>query len=198
MLRNFVLGASLLLAMTAGAQSQCKKSDCPHHSWMESNVWNNGWNVAAHSSINAKEFHEQYEKNREVWDAMFAYLAKIDLDTLSLGRIDIVPGRCYIKMSEYVPRESEKVNIEQHHNWIDLQYTLSGNEKMGYAKDVTVKHEYNPKKDVAHFNSDNVTYYKAGPEAFYLFFPTDYHQPSVIDGEPVTSRKLVCKIEYVH
>lgn len=186
----------ILITLSVGAQ--CKSENCEHRTWMESNQWNNGWNVAAHSSINAKEFHEQYEKNREVWDALFSFLAKTDLDTLSIGRIDIIPGRVYIKMSKYIPREADKVNIEQHHNWIDLQYTISGNEKMGYAHDVTVKHEYNPKKDVAHFNSDNVDFYKAGPEAFYLFFPTDYHQPSVIDGEPATSRKLVAKIEYIH
>ena len=82
MLRNLLVCAGMLLAMTLGAQ--CKDGACPHRAWMDSNVWNNGWNVAAHSSINAKEFHEQYEKNKEVWDAMFSYLAKVDLDTLSL------------------------------------------------------------------------------------------------------------------
>lgn len=180
-----------------GACCGAAKSDCDQ-SWMNSGAWNNGWRVAAHPSTNASEFRSQYEKNKELWDSMFSYLAKIDLDTLSQGRIDLVPGRCWIKMSEYTPRAAEDVNIEQHHNFIDLQYTIRGNEKMGVARDVTVKHEYNPKKDVAHFNSDSVDWYTAGPEAFYLFFPCDYHQPSVaLNAEPGVSRKLVCKIEYI-
>lgn len=166
--------------------------------WMESGEWNNGWNVAVHPSVNADEFYGQYTRNKELWDTMFSYLSTLDLDSLPTGRIDLVPGRCWIKMSEYTPRAAEDVNIEQHHNFIDLQYTLRGNEKMGYAYDVTVKNEYNPKKDVAHFTSDSVDWYMAGPEAFYLFFPTDYHQPSVrATDEPGMSRKLVCKIEYI-
>lgn len=95
MLRNLFVGVSMLLAMTLSAQSE--KENCPDRIWMQSNAWNNGWNVSAHPSINAKEFHEQYIKNKEVWDAMFSYLSTVDLDTLSIGRIDIVPGRCYIK-----------------------------------------------------------------------------------------------------
>lgn len=64
MLRNLFVGVSMLLAMTLSAQSE--KENCPDRIWMQSNAWNNGWNVSAHPSINAKEFHEQYIKNKEV------------------------------------------------------------------------------------------------------------------------------------
>ncbi len=193
MFRRVLAGAMLLIGL--GMSAQDKDAD---RAWMEGTSWNNGWNVKVHPSVNATEFADQYRKNKEVWDTMFRYLASVDLDTLSIGRVDLIPGRVWVKMSEYEPRTAENVNIEQHHNFIDLQYTLSGNELMGYAHDVTVKNEYNPKKDVAHYNSSDVTYHKAGPEAFYLFFPSDYHQPSVRgEGDVVKSRKLVCKIEYI-
>ena len=191
----FMLAAAFIAvaALTSG-----KPASADSRKWMESGEWNNGWNVAVHPSVNADEFYGQYTKNKELWDTLFSYLATLDLDSLPVGRIDLVPGRCWIKMSEYTPRAAEDVNIEQHHNFIDLQYTLRGNEKMGYGHDVRVKHEYNPKKDVAHFNADSVDWYVAGPEAFFLFFPTDYHQPSVrLTDEPGVSRKLVCKIEYL-
>lgn len=192
----YMLAAASLAA--ASLTSSRPAGDAEARRWMESGVWDNGWHVAVHPSVNPDEFYGQYTKNKELWDTMFSYLATLDLDSLPTGRIDLVPGRCWIKMSEYTPREENDVNIEQHHNFIDLQYTLRGEEKMGYACDVTVKNEYNPKKDVAHFNSDSVDWFVAGPEAFYLFFPTDYHQPSVRTSDnPGVSRKLVCKIEYI-
>lgn len=196
-----IIAAIAVAVVAAVALTSGRPAGSPEaREWMESGVWNNGWNVAAHPSINPDEFYGQYTRNRELWDTMFSYLATLDLDSLPTGRIDLVPGRCWIKMSESVPRAAEDVNIEQHHNFIDLQYTIRGNEKMGYAfGELAVKHEYNPKKDVAHFDSDSVDWFTAGSEAFYLFFPTDYHQPSVrTSDEPGTSRKLVVKIEYLH
>lgn len=166
--------------------------------WVEEKSWNNGWNVAPDKSINPIEFASQYAKNKELWDSMFIFLAESDLNEIALGEHQIVPGRCWATVSEYVPKTTNKGNIESHKKFIDLQYVLRGNEQMGLAKDVTVKKEYNPDRDVAFWYSQNITYYNAGPESFFLFFPSDIHQPSVHDGQETTqSRKVVIKIEYV-
>ena len=70
----------------------------------------------------------------ELWDAMFGFLAKTDLNALAIGNHDIVKGRCWVTISEYVPRLAENVKVESHRRFIDLQYTLQGNELMGLAK----------------------------------------------------------------
>jgi len=167
--------------------------------WLESGDWNHGWNIRPHSSVNASEFADQYRRNREVWDTLFKFLAETDLNTLAEGRHDLIPGRLWINMSEYTPKAANEQRIEQHHNYIDLDYTMRGNELMGLAHDVTPTDEYNDVKDVIHYASDNVDYYPTSPEEFFVFFPCDYHQPSVrAEGEPVTSRRMIAKIEYIH
>ena len=166
--------------------------------WIESGIWRNGFNVDPDVSVNIDEFKSQYEKNRELWDAMFGFLAKTDLNALAIGNHDIVKGRCWVTISEYVPRLAENVKVESHRRFIDLQYTLQGNELMGLAKNPEVLMEYNPAREVAFWTSDDISYYKAGPESFFLFFPSDIHQPSVRDdGAEEKSRKVVVKIEYV-
>lgn len=165
--------------------------------WLKDGKWTNGWDVAPDASVNAVEFAIQYERNKDLWDAMFRFLADTDLKTIGVGKHDIVPGRCWAIISEYVPKTAEQMKIESHKKFIDLQYIIEGKEKMGLAKDVTPRIEYNPEREVAFWHSDNVAYHKAGPESFFLFFPSDYHQPSVrVGNETTPSKKVVIKIEY--
>ena len=147
--------------------------------WMKSAVWSNGWTVSPHKSVNAVEFACQYHKNKDVWDAAFRFLAEHDLEALSIGNHVILEGKCWATVSEYIPKEVEKGNIESHLRFVDLQYVLWGN-------------------DVAFYTSSRIKHYSADAGSFFLFFPSDIHQPSVRGkGELVKSRKIVIKIEYV-
>lgn len=126
------------------------------------------------------------------------FLAEHDLEALSIGNHVILEGKCWATVSEYIPKEVEKGNIESHLRFVDLQYVLWGNEKMGLASDVEVRQAYNSKKDVAFYTSSRIKHYSADAGSFFLFFPSDIHQPSVRGkGELVKSRKIVIKIEYV-
>lgn len=166
--------------------------------WIKSNVWSNGWNVSPHKSVNATEFASQYHKNKTVWDAAFRFLASHNLDELTIGNHVILEGKCWATVSEYIPKEEDKGNIESHRRFIDLQYTLRGNEKMGLARDVKVRQEYNSQRDVAFYTSTKIKYYPADADSFFLFFPSDIHQPSVRGkGDAMKSRKIVIKIEYI-
>lgn len=166
--------------------------------WMESRVWANGWNVNADASIDAVEFATQYERNRELWDKLFSFLAAADLKSLEAGKIELVPGRLWINVLEYTPKDAENTKIESHRKFIDLQYTFEGNELMGLAGAVTPANEYDPVKDRTNWvTSEPVDYVPASPDRFFLYFPKDMHQPSVkADGPAVPSRKIVGKIEY--
>ncbi len=100
-----------------------------------------------HKSVNAVEFACQYHKNKDVWDGLhYAFLPNIDLEALSIGDHIILEGKCWATVSEYVSKEVEKGNIESHLRFVDLQYVLWGNEKIGLASDVEVRQAYNSKK----------------------------------------------------
>lgn len=192
--RIITLGTALVLVSTA-LFGQQKDAD---REWADSGEWRHGFAASLHPSCNAAEFHSQYEKNRQMYDSVFTYLAANDLKTLPTGRYDLIPGRCWVNVQEYVPGEADKVGIEKHKRFIDLQYTISGNEKMGYAHNESVSRPYDEKGDIGFWKSDDVDYYPAGEEAFFLFFPSDAHQPSVRTcDDPGVSRKIVVKIAYI-
>lgn len=197
MKRTLVILFIMNICMVIAAQTTPEWTSGNANKWMKSNVWTNGWNISPHKSVNATEFADQYHKNKEVWDAAFRFLAGNDLEQLSVGEHIICEGRCWATVSEYTPKEEEKGNIESHRRFIDLQYTLRGNEKMGLAKEAEVRQEYNSKRDVAFYTSTKIKYYPAAANCFFLFFPSDIHQPSVRNkGELTDSRKIVIKIEY--
>ena len=167
--------------------------------WVESREWANGWNAIADETINAVEFARQYEANKPLWDKLFKFLADTDLSSLEAGKIVLEDGRLWLNILEYTPKSSENTKIESHKNFIDLQYTFVGNELMGLAHHVIPTGEYDPDKDKINYKTDEpIDYVPADPKRFFLYFPSDMHQPSVRSMEnPGVSRKVVGKIEYV-
>ncbi len=167
--------------------------------WVKDREWACGWPVKADDSVDAVEFATQYRLNKELWDTLFKYLAETDLTKLEAGKVVLVPGRLWINVLEYTPKDAENTKTESHRDFIDLQYTFEGRELMGLAGKVTPVTDYDPVKDRTFYKPvGEVAYTPATPDRFFLYFPKDMHQPSVkAEGEAVPSRKIVGKIEYV-
>lgn len=166
--------------------------------WVESREWANGWDAVADETIDAVEFARQYEINKPLWDKLFKFLADTDPNTLEAGKIVLEDGRLWINILEYTPKSAEDTKIESHKNYIDLQYTFVGNELMGLAHHVVPTGDYDPVKDKTNYKTDEpIDYVPADPKRFFLYFPSDMHQPSVRSKEdPGMSRKIVGKIEF--
>lgn len=167
--------------------------------WVESREWANGWDAKADESIDAMEFATQYAANKELWDALFTFVKNADLDTIAAGKHEIIPGRVWVNVLEYTPKDAASTKIESHENFIDLQYTFVGQELMGLATGKVIPTApYDPVKDKTNYTTtDEIVYSPAPADRFFLYFPKDMHQPSVTAVEPaVPSRKIVGKIEY--
>ena len=194
----FVFSFILLTALNLRAQEPQTSAAKNARQWTKSRQWSNGWTVNPHRSTDYAEFARQYHLNRELWDKAFRFLQENDLNSLSAGTTVIEEGRCWATVSEYIPKDTRTGNIESHCKFIDLQYTFSGEEKMGLADlaNVTVRVPYSEARDIAFYSAGKIRYYRTTPEVFFLFFPNDIHQPSVLDGATAPSRKIVLKIEY--
>lgn len=175
-----------------------RNSNMKLEQWLSGREWAQGWSVNPDDSVDAQEWHNQYEKNKELWDKLFEFLASNDLYALEPGKIELVPGRLWINVMAYTPKSASDTKAECHRRYIDLQYTFEGNEYMLMPHDYTDEEPYNEVKDVTKFKAgETAEISKAEPERFYLYFPKDIHQPSVASIEnPGISRKIVGKIEY--
>lgn len=166
--------------------------------WFEKGEWLNGWNVIPDGSINRKELALSYFKNKERWDKAFTYLKNSDLSKLEVKRHDIDDGNLYALVSEYLTKNEEDAKFEAHQKYIDIQYVISGVEQMNVApqsekKDILTP--YDPAKDIEFMTVNKSSSYKATPERFFIFFPSDIHRPSVKIGENSQTRKIVLKVK---
>jgi YhcH/YjgK/YiaL family protein len=196
---KFVVLVSLL--SVAG----CKSSNDPSNwsssridKWFERGDWLSGWNIKPDGSINRKELAVYYFKNKERWNKAFAFLKSTDLSKLEVKRYDIDGNNLYAIVSEYLTKNEEDAKFETHQKYIDIQYVINGKEQMSVAP-LSMKNEvltpYDGEKDVEFMTVTKSSGYTAGPERFFIFFPSDIHRPTVKVGENSQVRKIVLKLK---
>jgi YhcH/YjgK/YiaL family protein len=123
------------------------------------------------------------------------YLQNTDLSKLEIGKHVIEDNEVFALVSEYNSKNPEDAKWEAHEKYADIQFLISGEEKMGYAplKTMQVKEAYNPEKDIV-FLKGTGDYITAKPGTFLVFFPQDAHQPCVAINGNVPVRKVVIKV----
>ena len=165
--------------------------------WFEKGEWLNGWNVNPDGSVNRREFAVSYFKNKVRWDKAFTFLKSNDLSKLEIKRYDIDGDNLYAPVSEYLTKNEGDAKYEAHRKYIDIQYVIKGVELMSVAP-ISMKKEvitpYDGAKDVEFMTVKQSTEYKATPDRFFIFFPSDIHRPGVKAGDNSQVRKIVVKV----
>ena len=166
--------------------------------WVNNKEWANGSKINVNPSVDYVEFARQYHLNKACWDKALAFLNDPKLDTIAPGKYSIDGDNVYATITLGPSKEFEKSAWESHRNYIDLQYVIKGEEKIGVApvSSATVIKLYDPTKDAANYTADS-KYYIATSGEFFLFFPNDAHRPNIkVEGYD-TVKKLVVKIKYL-
>jgi len=115
-----------------------------------------------------------------------------------LGRHAIEGDRLYLVLSEYLTQAAERSWPESHREHCDLQVVLAGEERIGWAPlgpGCLTGGAYDAEADLQLYQAvESMSWLAAVPGAFFLFEPTDVHQPGVATAAPGRVRKLVGKI----
>lgn len=125
----------------------------------------------------------------------FDYLTSTDLAKLPAGRIELDGNRLYVLVQEYTTKPLVEGKWEAHRRYLDVQYMLSGSERIDFALLNTMKlGEYFPEKDFqAMSGSGSTLNLTAG--SFAVFFPQDAHMPGLTIEAPTKVKKVVVKCE---
>ncbi|MHB8088995.1 MAG: YhcH/YjgK/YiaL family protein, partial [Anaerolineaceae bacterium] len=84
---------------------------------------------------------------------------------------------------------------EAHRRYLDVQYMLSGCERIDFALLHTMKlGEYNAEKDFQAMSGSGSTL-NLVEGSFAVFFPQDAHMPGLAVGKPEWVKKVVVKCE---
>ena len=165
--------------------------------WFATKDWLGGLKMEPHKTIDIPEFARQYQANKDFWDKAFAFLKNQDLQTLAVGRYPIDGENVFAIVTKNPTKDFDSTLWESHRNYIDLHEVISGEEKIGVQSigKLTVSKPYDASKDLANYAGTGEAWL-ASPGAFFLFFPSDAHRPSISTGGNKIDKKIVIKIRY--
>jgi len=122
------------------------------------------------------------------------FLADTDLASLAQGRHELDGTRLYALVSDYTPKPQAEGRWEAHRRYLDLQYVVSGVERMGVAPTSRmVETDYQAERDLAWLQGSG-DFLTLGAGQFMILWPGDAHMPGIDAGVPGPVRKVVVKI----
>lgn len=121
------------------------------------------------------------------------YLASTDFTKVEDGRHDLT-DYLYANIQTYQTKEDAL--FEAHRDYIDIQYIISGEEKIGVTdySSCTEAIAYDKEKDIEFLNG-NGEYYPLKEGEYMILYPQDAHKPSISLNNQSTVRKVVVKVQ---
>lgn len=204
---SFIVLAALPLLATAqrGAvytkvctdRSLCREAAA----WAAGGEWKNGFTKAVpDQSVNLPEFYTQYQRQPEVWRALFAWLEQTDLLAIPAGR-HVIPGTTLIASVEDSANEPLAKRKSESHHWnSDFMLVVRGTEGFRRLDHATSKASTKYKYDVVRYDfvPERLETLTVSPGRFIIMFPDDWHIAKVETEEADQSlRVIVVKMPYV-
>ena len=141
------------------------------------------------------DHHALYASLGQNLAAGLQFLLDHDLNALPVGRVEIDGSRLFALVQEYQTKPPAQGVWEAHRQYIDIQYLVSGRERMGFANlhSMTLG-DYLPERDFQAMTGAGNSL-ELFANAFTVFFPQDGHMPGLWIDAPEKVRKVVVKVK---
>lgn len=127
------------------------------------------------------------------------FVDEFNKNKLSDGTYEIDGKRVFAMVQSYrTKQQTDEMMFEAHKKYIDLQYIVSGIEKIRWAKLDTVsmvEEKYSSGGDIAFYEGDAMVDFTLSKNTFLLLYPSDAHLPGLSADKDVNVRKIVFKIQ---
>jgi YhcH/YjgK/YiaL family protein len=124
----------------------------------------------------------------------FRFLGDTDLEPLPTGRTPIDGDDLFVIIDRKDGRGRDGARLEAHRRYIDIQYTLHGEEEIGWrplAACAAAAGPFDDTKDIVFFEDAPASWLSVPRGSFAIFFPEDAHAPLAGRGALV---KAIVKI----
>lgn len=143
-------------------------------------------------NIKNAHFYYNIEENYRI---ALEFLKNNDLITMPEGKYSIKNDEIYAIVQQYTTKIEAEGKLEAHRKYTDIQYIVSGEEKLGYSNidNFIPTTDYDEEKDII-FGKGETSFIKAKAGDFLIFTPQDAHMPCICIDEPTFVKKVVIKI----
>ena len=142
---------------------------------------------------NIKQFKGLYPN----LDTAITYILENDIEQLPLGRTTIDGDNVFVNHFTYNTAPKEEGFLEGHEQYLDLHFTISGNEYIGYVDtaDTILLQPYDKNDDFYKYSGDVKTLVYMENGNIVITDVEDAHQPKIMVTKPQEVDKLVFKIK---
>ncbi len=140
----------------------------------------------------------KYESINENIADIIKFLDTFDKSSFTTGRVDI-NDNLFANIQTYETSTANERQYEVHKEYIDLQFIVSGEERIDYALNKEYKNSYEINKDGDYFLTKDIDSYSSltmKEDYFAIFFPGEFHKPGCSLNEDSKVSKIVFKIKY--
>ena len=124
----------------------------------------------------------------------FEFLKTNDLENMEVGRYEVDGDKVVALVQEKTTQLEASWESHDHH--IDLQFIISGQEKIGYypVEGMKAIKAYDAENDFTSLEEVDGDYLTLRDDIFMLLYPEDGHQPAMAIDQPMDIKKVVVKI----
>ena len=147
---------------------------------------------------NIKNF-EKYKDLPERVKIRLRYLKDTDFSVLKNGKYNILTDEVYANIQDYSSKPLSDGKFEAHKRFIDIQYIVEGEERIGIGdlKNFTESTNYDKEKDIVFLSENNKNkneLINIKANEFAIFTPNDAHMPSIEVKSRNHVKKIVVKV----
>lgn len=128
-----------------------------------------------------------------------AVLRQTDFSALAPGVVEIDGRRIYMQILDLTTKPVAENRPEVHRQYVDIQFLVSGEEKIGVAPDLgnnIVSESRLSERDILFYQqAENESFINMMPGNYAIFFPQDVHRPACIKNRESQIRKVVIKVD---
>ena len=124
------------------------------------------------------------------------YIQSTDFTKLENGKYELAGEHVFAIVQEYDTKDPSNEKLEAHKKYIDVQYVVSGQEKMGHAllKAQVPSREYQTDDDFMLFDESPDFFSLITEGMFTIFYPSDLHMPCILHQQSSSVKKVVVKV----
>ena len=143
-------------------------------------------------------FSPEHARFPEALKTALSYLKNTDLLNLATGTYELQGKDIFALVQEPTTKEVKDTRAEVHRQYIDVQYLVRGEERIGVATDLgqyEVAEDRLAEHDLLFYHKvDHESWLHLAPGNFAIFFPNDAHRPTCAVSSPMKIKKVVIKI----
>lgn len=126
------------------------------------------------------------------------FLKETDFSDIGPGEYELEGRDIFYQVHEIKTEELEKRSPESHKVYLDCQFVVKGEEKIGITrrKDSYKVKEYHEERDLIFYEDvADEGYIHAVEGCVSVFFPDDIHKPQIAVSKPAAEKKVVVKVK---